>query len=131
MHSTIRFLMLIAALSLAEAAALGAWGAHGATKVLSPEKLHSWEIAVQYQFFHSIGILLIGLLHNQFPMKLLRNTAILMLIGICLFSGAIYINCLGGPKWLGMVAPLGGASFIVSWIMLAVAVWKIGAANKG
>jgi len=125
MHSTIKVLLIIAGLALAEGAALGAWGAHGATKVLSEAKLRSWEIAVQYQLIHGLGIVAICLLHNQFPMKLLRVTGILMLIGIALFCGSIYINALGGPKWLGMIAPIGGSSLIISWTLLAIAAWKI------
>jgi len=43
----------------------------------------------------------------------------LMLAGIVFFSGSIYLMTAGAPRWLGMVAPVGGVSFMAAWALLA------------
>lgn len=47
-----------------------------------------------------------------------------MLAGILLFSGSLYVLALTGAGWLGAIAPLGGSSFIIAWILLAVALLR-------
>jgi uncharacterized membrane protein YgdD (TMEM256/DUF423 family) len=49
-----------------------------------------------------------------------------MLAGIVAFSGSLYVLALTGVRWLGAITPFGGAAFIVSWILLAVAVVRAG-----
>ena len=50
----------------------------------------------------------------------------LMLAGIVLFSGSLYVLALTGARWLGAVAPFGGAAFIAGWVLLALAVARAG-----
>jgi uncharacterized membrane protein YgdD (TMEM256/DUF423 family) len=45
-----------------------------------------------------------------------------MLGGIVFFSGSIYLMTAGAPRWLGMVAPVGGLSFMTAWALLA---WEV------
>ena len=47
-----------------------------------------------------------------------------MLVGIILFSGSLYVLSVSGLRWLGMVTPFGGMSFIVAWILFVVAIVK-------
>ncbi|WP_365940384.1 DUF423 domain-containing protein [Moorena sp. SIO3I8] len=41
--------------------------------------------------------------------------------GIAIFSGSLYALSLTGIKWLGAIAPLGGAALILGWGCLAIA----------
>lgn len=77
----------------------------------------------QYHFYHSLGLLLIGLvaLHSG-DTGLLRAAGWLMTIGVLLFSGSLYLLAVTGTRWLGAVTPLGGLAFIAAWCSLAAAV---------
>jgi uncharacterized membrane protein YgdD (TMEM256/DUF423 family) len=48
----------------------------------------------------------------------------LMVTGIVLFSLSLYVFALSGIHWFGILTPFGGLSFIISWLLLAVAVLK-------
>ena len=45
------------------------------------------------------------------------------IIGILIFSGSLYALSLTGIKWLGAIAPIGGAAFLIGWLSLAIAAW--------
>lgn len=116
---------ILACLYLLSGVQLGALGSHALNDVLTPQKLASWELAVQYQLIHAIGIILISLLATQIQsQKLLSLCNWLLAIGVVLFSGSIYAMALGAPSWLGMVAPLGGSAFMLAWLLAGIAVWK-------
>jgi uncharacterized membrane protein YgdD (TMEM256/DUF423 family) len=116
---------ILACLYLLSGVQLGALGSHALSDVLTPQKLASWELAVQYQLIHAIGIILISLLATQIQsQKLLSLCNWLLAIGVVLFSGSIYAMALGAPSWLGMVAPLGGSAFMLAWLLAGIAVWK-------
>jgi uncharacterized membrane protein YgdD (TMEM256/DUF423 family) len=69
---------------------------------------------------HALGLLLLGVVVQLAGERLrLRWSARLMLAGIVLFSGSIYLMTAGLPRWLGMVTPLGGVSFMAAWALLA------------
>jgi len=117
-----RVLFLVGGLSLASAAMLSAYGFHGLPGKVATAKLASWEWANQLQFFHSMGLILIGLLLRYQPGGwLLRGAAVLMMVGLVLFSGSIYLEVLGAPEAVGDVAPLGGSSFMLAWVLTAIA----------
>ena len=119
-----KVILMIAAALLAIAVAFGAFGAHALKTQLSAEMLQTWKTGVDYHFYHALGLLAIGVLMVFFPSTPLKWSAILLVVGIVLFSGSLYTMALTGIKWLGAVTPLGGVSFIAGWIMLFVAVWK-------
>lgn len=107
---------------------LGAFGAHAFKKVLSPEKLSSFEIGVKYQMYAALFLLLIG-----FCLKLDNNlekwTALLMVLGGFLFSVSIYLLAFQevfgvSLKFLGPVTPLGGLLMILSWGLLIITLAK-------
>jgi uncharacterized membrane protein YgdD (TMEM256/DUF423 family) len=54
------------------------------------------------------------------PSPWLARAAVLFGVGIVLFSGSIYAMTFGAPRWLGMVAPIGGTSFMLGWAAIAV-----------
>lgn len=99
--------------------ALGAFGAHLLKGVIEEARLGTWETAVRYQFFHSIGILIAGIWYHISH----RGKAVIagywFLLGLVLFSGSLYALVLTDIRWLGAVTPIGGVSFMIGWGYLA------------
>jgi uncharacterized membrane protein YgdD (TMEM256/DUF423 family) len=104
--------------------ATGAFGAHALEGSLGPEQLTTWEKGVDYLFVHALGLILLGILARIEPRKCLNLAAWLMVAGIVLFSGSLFVLVLSGIKWLGMITPLGGVSFLAAWLILAVCYLK-------
>lgn len=121
-----RFL-LIAAIAGFLAVALGAFGAHGLKSILSDYQLDIYKTAVNYQVWHA---LLLAVIANQAQHPLLVWASWSLVCGIVLFSGSLYLLALTGIKWLGMVTPLGGLSFLLGWGCLAVYAFKKRLPNK-
>ncbi len=113
--------LVIAAVLITAATALGAFGTHALKPVLSAARFESFETGVQYQFVHSLGLLAIGLLQGEarFDTAALRASIRLLLVGMLLFAGSIYAMTFGAPRWFGMVAPFGGVSLMAAWLMFA------------
>ena len=100
---------------------LGAFGAHGLAPRLTPKQLASFQTGVLYQQLHAIGLLIVGIVARREPASPpLKWAAWLMMAGVLLFCGSIYLMTAGAPRWLGMVAPVGGLSFMAAWGLLAV-----------
>ena len=121
--SSAKLFLLLASLLLALAVAFGAFGAHALKNRLPSDLLAVYHTAVQYHFYHALGLLLIGVIALQFPTSVwVRVAGGLMLAGVVLFSGSLYVLSFTGARWLGAVTPLGGIAFIGAWLALAVAV---------
>ena len=115
----------LGALLGAAAVVLGAFGAHALKARLSPEMLAVWQTAVQYHFWHVLALLAVGGIALRLPDNpWLHGAAVLFAVGILLFCGSLYLLAAGAPRGLGMVTPLGGLSFILGWLALAVAVLR-------
>lgn len=119
-----RRVLAIAGALIALATALGAFGAHALKARLPPDRLQVFETAVRYHFFHALGLLVIGLLLRSADSGLLRASAALVLAGIILFSGSLYLLTFGAPRALGLVTPAGGLAFIAGWIVFAAAMLR-------
>ena len=105
------------------AVVLGAFGAHALKARISPELMSVYKTGVEYQFYHALGLILVGLAALHFPASAyLRGADWTMLAGIVLFSGSLYLLALTGLRWLGAITPLGGAAFIAAWGLFAAAV---------
>ncbi len=99
---------------------LGAFGAHVLQSQLEPRRFASFQTGVQYHVLHALGLIVVGLVaRTTGETARLRWSARLMLAGIAFFSGSIYLMAAGAPRWLGMVAPVGGVSFMLAWALLA------------
>lgn len=99
---------------------LGAFGAHALQAELTPRQLASYQTGVQYQMLHAFGLMIVGIVaHLTGVTPRLRWSARLMAAGIVFFSGSIYLMTAGAPRTLGMVAPVGGLSFMAAWASLA------------
>ena len=118
------FIALAAANGLL-AVALGAFGAHGLKNRLPADLLAVWQTAVQYHFWHTLALFGIGiLLSHGHTTRLLHTSGWLMLAGIVLFSGSLYLLCLSGVRWLGAITPIGGTLWLIAWGCLCYAAWK-------
>ena len=117
-------IIMTASVLLALAVAIGAFGAHGLKSHLSDEMLQTFKTGVEYHFYHALGLLLVGMLSLSMPSGWLYWSAILLTVGIILFSGSLYVLAISGIKWLGAITPFGGLSFIAGWILLFIAVLK-------
>lgn len=118
-----KIIIAIAGFLLAIAVAAGAFGAHALKNTLSPERLETWQTAVQYHAWHALGLMLIALIGAQFDV-VVTWPASLILAGILVFSGSLYILCLSGVSWLGAVTPIGGLAFIAGWILFGIQLIK-------
>jgi len=103
---------------------LGAFGAHGLKKVISPEILEIFHTGVEYQFYHAIGLFCVAFVAYFTQSNQVKLAGYLMIVGTFLFSGSLYIMTLTGVKWFGAITPFGGMSYIVAWIMLALSIRK-------
>jgi uncharacterized membrane protein YgdD (TMEM256/DUF423 family) len=102
--------------------ALGAFGAHGLKSRLSAEMLALWNTAVQYHFWHALGVLAVALAAAQLPGAGVRTAGWMLVAGTALFSGTLYAIALGAPRGLGAVTPIGGAVLIGGWLTLTASV---------
>ena len=117
-----RLALPTAALLMAAAVALGAFGAHALKARLTPDALALWQTAVNYHAWHALGLLATATLMLQLgERRALRSAAALFVAGIVLFSGSLYALALTGTRGLGAITPLGGLAFLVGWILVAIA----------
>ena len=109
------------AILLALAVMLGAFGAHGLRDRLDAYSMGIWEKAVFYHFVHALGILIASFLPKTGTFSEFATAWVctLLLAGIVLFSGSLYLLAVTGTRWLGAITPLGGISFIAAWLLLA------------
>lgn len=104
---------------------LGALGAHVLKSLISSESLDEYKTGLQYQMYHGIGLILIGLLNSKQKQRKLTAATCLMIAGIILFSGSIYLlSTINLTKLnfllpvLGPMTPIGGLCFSGAWIFV-------------
>ena len=116
----------------------GAFGAHLIGPMLAELEnpnvkqtppLQVFQTGVQYQFYHSLALILTGLLYRQKNNRHVKNAGLLFILGIILFSGSLYFITMGylmrrNFGFAGAITPLGGISFIIGWILLAASFKK-------
>ncbi|HEV8247856.1 MAG TPA: DUF423 domain-containing protein [Polyangiaceae bacterium] len=107
----------VGGISAALAVALGAFGAHGLSKSLSPERLNLWETAARYHLLIALATALFGVLRLYKPGG--AGSGVLLSIGSLAFSGSLYALALGAPRWLGAITPLGGLCLIAGLLAFA------------
>ncbi len=106
---------------------LGAFGAHFLKAHLPPDDLANFKTGVNYQFYHALGLLAIGLIRHRWRTTLIKAAGLLMTVGIVLFSGSLYLlatmDAAGFASLaalLGPITPLGGLCFIIAWALLLI-----------
>lgn len=117
--------IVIGAINAFLAVALGAFGAHGLKDRLDAHYLDIWKTGVTYQMFHAAGILVIGLLLSKAAASSLFTwSGWLMLAGIILFSGSLYLLSLTKIGPLGAITPIGGVCFLAAWVLMIIGAIK-------
>lgn len=121
-----RLFAILGALAAGLAVALGAFGAHGLSGRVTPERLEVYKTGVLYHMMHALALLAIGWAAQHWPGWPVHTAGYLFLAGIVLFSGSLYLLVLTDTAWLGAVTPFGGVAFIAGWILLAWGVYTSG-----
>ncbi|MFO7155070.1 MAG: DUF423 domain-containing protein [Pseudomonadota bacterium] len=116
-----RIFVALGALNALVAVACGAYAAHGLQKRVGPDLVALFETGAKYQMYHALGLLLVGLLWMHRPSNLLTAGGFALLLGILVFSGSLYAIVFTGVRSLGSITPVGGVSFLVGWLLVAIA----------
>lgn len=115
-----RRFLLFAAVNGFVVVVLGAFGAHALEARLSADLLDTWHTAVQYQMFHTLGLLAVAALAAMQPATpALQWSGRLFVAGLLLFCGSLYVLALTGIRVLGAVTPVGGVAWLAAWALLA------------
>ena len=114
----------IAAVFLALAVGLGAFGAHGVKARLDANHFDIYKTAVLYHFLHALGLLVVSVLPKTGTISAESANSVCWLLaaGILIFSGSLYVLAVTGIDMLGAITPFGGVAFIAGWVLLA---WKL------
>ena len=114
-----RKFLIAASILGALAVALGAFGAHSLEKMTSDEKiLHGFQTGTQYQIYHVLALLAVGILYDKFPVNTMKWAGYSFIAGIILFSGSLYLLTFlkiqesSAVRFVGPVTPLGGLCFL-------------------
>jgi len=125
MPASAKLFVALGAVAGALGVVLGAFGAHALKARLSPELLATYQTAVQYHLWHALAVVAIGIVAIHLPASTpLKWAGWLMVAGIVLFSGSLYLLAASGVRWLGAITPFGGAAFIAAWLAFAYAVLR-------
>ena len=126
MKTQARCCLVAGGLNAAFAVALGAGGAHALKAVLAAnDSANNFALALQYHQFHALSLILLGLVADRLPAsRYLAWAGYLMLAGIVLFSGGLYLLSLFGLRAIHLAIPFGGASFIVAWLLFAIGILR-------
>ena len=109
---------------------IGAFGAHKMKEFFSDYAVGIFETGVRYHFYHVFALLAVGILYKEYPNKFIRWAGILFITGIILFSTSLYLLSIvkgfvqPGYGWLGAITPVGGACFIIGWVLLFFGIRK-------
>jgi len=114
-----RFL-IVAGISGFLAVFFGAFGSHILKASLGEKFFSIFQTANQYHFWHTLALLIVALLRISRPQKFFTAAAFAFLGGLILFSGSLYLYAIYNEKAFAMLAPLGGASFMLGWLFLTL-----------
>ena len=121
-----KFILLFSTISGALSVAIGAFGAHKLKDyLLAIQRTETFETAVRYQFYHTLALLMVGILYFQHQNKWMDWAAYGFAAGIIIFSGSLYILCSTNVGKWGAVTPIGGLALIAGWVCLAIGLYKV------
>lgn len=129
-----RSTLISGALLMALGILSGAFGAHMLQESLSDDLYRIFRTAVEYHYYHALGLLLIGVLLLRAESGRASSSALLwyhssvwlIWAGVIIFCGTLYIYVLTSISWLGRITPIGGISFLLGWSCLIIALAKDG-----
>jgi uncharacterized membrane protein YgdD (TMEM256/DUF423 family) len=117
-------LLVLGSFFAGSAVAAGAFGAHFLKNILDASMLTVFDTATRYQMYHALGLGIVAGAVDRYPEKGLEPAGWFFVVGILLFSGSLYGVSLTGMRWLGAVTPVGGAAFLIGWILLGYRAWR-------
>lgn len=117
MHAK-RFLIMGALLAMFSVI-FGAFGAHLLKSVLTDAHFETFSTAVDYQFWHALGLMVVGITGFKLSIKSWRLAGYLLLAGTLIFSGSLYLLVATNIGWLGAITPIGGILMIIGWALFA------------
>ncbi|MDF3933034.1 DUF423 domain-containing protein [Pseudomonas citronellolis] len=123
----LRTFLLFAAFFGFTGVGLGAFAAHGLKSRLSADYLAVFQTGVHYQMLHALALLGVALLSAHVGGRLVGFAGWFFVAGILIFSGSLYLLTLTSTPVLGAITPIGGVCFLVGWLCLGLAAWKLGA----
>jgi uncharacterized membrane protein YgdD (TMEM256/DUF423 family) len=100
----------------------GAFGAHALSPYfeIHPDLQDTYHTAVQYLFYHALGLFVVAWATARYQAAGVFYAGYLLLAGIILFSGSLFVLSLTGVRWWGAVTPIGGVAFLAGWGLLAL-----------
>ena len=133
MTSTIRAVGATGATLAASAVAAGAFGAHTLRSHLDPRALEIFATGAHYHLLHAVGVLVLAALAAASGgatnrTRGLVRAAWLLVGGVVVFSGSLYVLAISGVRGLGAVTPIGGVAMIAGWLTAA---WSLLISNSG
>lgn len=118
--------IMIGAISGLLSVALGAFAAHGLAEKLEPRLLEVFRTGAQYQMYHALALVAVGLWAVQNPTGSASVAGWAFTIGSVIFPGTLYLLAVTGTRWLGAITPIGGLSFMIGWAALAYSAFTAG-----
>ena len=97
------------------AVAFGAFGAHALESRVSLARVETWTVAVHYHSLHALAMIALSTALENKHSVWLQRAQTFFVIGVCLFSGSLYLLVLTDTPQLGAVTPLGGVSLLAGW----------------
>ena len=125
-----KLFFIIGCISAGLSVALGAFGAHGLTHVVSPADVSVFQTGVQYQMYHTLALMLVGIVYDRLPNKWLVLAGYLFSLGVLFFSGSLYlitalkVSARAVPAAVGILTPVGGLLFIAGWLCFLFGLFK-------
>ena len=114
--------LVLSCMALALGVIVGAFGAHGLQDKLTIKQLGTYDTAVKYWFYNSLGLL--GLSILGYLKNLGHWPSIVIFIGMLIFCMALWLNALLAMPVFGMVAPIGWLTMVVGWIFAGFSINK-------
>ncbi|MBR9860886.1 DUF423 domain-containing protein [bacterium] len=104
--------------------ALGAFGAHALANKLTDSQLGTYNTGLRYLIIHALGLILVNFIAQQMG-KNCVYVNLFFSLGILLFSFSLIIHALKDLIGLdinvfAMMAPIGGLSFILGWVLFSI-----------
>ena len=125
-----KLFLIVGTLLAGLAVALGAFGAHGLKKLVDAETISIYQTGVQYQMYHALALIIVGILAQRSDSSLLSYAGFFFIGGIVCFSGSFYLlssfRAMNKtvPGFVYPITPLGGILFILGWLLLLFALIK-------
>lgn len=119
------YILAYGALMAATGIGFGAFGAHAMKDRFTPPDLAIYETAVKYWMYHALGLCIVAIVMTRVENGLMKASAALMILGALVFSGSLLALVFTGNRMLGAVTPFGGVMLILSWLCLAIGVFRV------